>query len=144
MKTCTFFGHADTPSSIIGTLEDTIVELINVHSVTRFYVGNHGNFDTLVAQTLCRLKKQYPHIQYAVVLAYLPSCALPYPTVFPEGIESVPPRFAIVRRNEWMLKRSDFVITYVHGTVGGSARFKKLAERQRKTVINLYDPKPTP
>ena len=29
-------------------------------------------------------------------------------TLLPEGIENVPPRFAISWRNKWMLERSDY------------------------------------
>ena len=35
-------------------------------------------------------------------------------TMFPEGLELVHPRYAIERRNGWMLKRSDYFVTYVH------------------------------
>ena len=35
-------------------------------------------------------------------------------TMFPEGLELVHPRYAIERRNGWMLERSDYFVTYVH------------------------------
>lgn len=58
-------------------------------------------------------------------------------TMLPEGIESVHPRFAISWRNKWMLKQSDFVVTYITHTWGGAAQFAEKAKRQKKTVINL-------
>ena len=58
-------------------------------------------------------------------------------TMFPEGIETVHPRFAISWRNKWMIKQSDYVVTYVTHSWGGAAQFAELAERQRKTVINV-------
>ena len=57
--------------------------------------------------------------------------------MLPEGIEAVPPRFAIVWRNKWMLRQSDYVVTYVTHSWGGAAQFASLAERQKKTVIHL-------
>ena len=55
----------------------------------------------------------------------------------PEGLELVHPRYAIERRNRWMLERSDYVVTYVHHGWGGAAKFAALAERQGKRMIRL-------
>lgn len=57
--------------------------------------------------------------------------------MLPEGIETVHPRFAISWRNKWMLKQSGYVVTYIIHSWGGAAQFAELAERQKKTVINL-------
>ena len=57
--------------------------------------------------------------------------------MFPEGLEFAPPRFAISRRNEWMLKRADYVVTYVTHGWGGAAQFAEKAKRQGKAVIDL-------
>ena len=55
------------------------------------------------------------------------------------GHRSVPKRFAIIFRNKWMIKQSDYVITYVtEQLASGTAKFKELAERQGKNIINLY------
>ena len=80
-----------------------------------FYVGNQGQFDTIVRGVLRELKKEYPQINYAVVLAYIPGKQNEYDdsdTMLPEGIESVHPRYAISWRNNWMLRQSDYVVTY--------------------------------
>ena len=47
------------------------------------------------------------------------------------------PKFAIDRRNRWMLKRSDVVVVFVNKNYGGAAKFEAIAKRQGKTVINL-------
>ena len=60
-------------------------------------------------------------------------------TILPEGIETVPPRFAISYRNKWMIEQSDYVITYVIHSWGGAAQFKELAEKKGKTVIELLN-----
>jgi len=99
----------------------------------------------MVKRLLVEFKKTYP-INYAVVLAYFPSqpeqakgenfCD----TILPDGIENVPRRFSINYRNRWMIERSDYVITYVQCSVGGASKFKQLAERKKKIVINLAEP----
>ena len=140
--TVTFFGHKDTPKEIEPTLRTTLVDLIENHGATEFYVGNNGNFDTMVRRQLENLSQTYP-ITYNVVLAYLPTKKSEYDdytnTIYPEGIETVHKRFAISYRNKWMVEQSDIVITYVARTYGGAWQFKTMAERQGKTVIELSE-----
>ena len=139
---CTFFGHKDTPKEIEPTLRSTLIDLIENKNVTVFYVGNNGNFDTMVRRQLEALSQTYP-ITYSVVLAYLPTKKSEYDkladTILPEGIETVPKRFAISYRNKWMIQQSDIVLTYVTHTYGGAWQFKAMAERQGKTVIELSE-----
>ena len=141
--TCTFFGHRDANQEIEPKLRETIIDLIENKNVSNFYVGNNGNFDYLVRKNLKSLKVDYPHIDYAVVLAYMPSEKKEFDltdysdSIFPDGLESVPPRFAISKRNEWMIKNSDYVVTYVKYIVGGAAKFKELSQAKEKTVIEI-------
>ena len=138
--TVTFFGHKDTPKNIEPTLRTTLIDLIENKNVTVFYVGNNGNFDTMVRRQLENLSQTYP-ITYNVVLAYLPTKKSEYDdytnTILPEGIETIPKRFAISWRNKWMIQQSDMVVTYVTHGFGGAAQFKEMAEKQGKTVIEL-------
>ena len=140
--TVTFFGHKDTPKEIEPTLRATLIDLIENHGATEFYVGNNGNFDTMVRRQLEDLSQTYP-ITYNVVLAYLPTKKSEYDdytnTIYPEGIETIPKRFAISYRNKWMVEQSDIVITYVARTYGGAWQFKVIAQRQGKMVIELSE-----
>lgn len=140
--TCTFFGHRYVQKEIEPMLRSTLVDLIENHDCRLFYVGNLGGFDAMVTRVLRELSDRYP-IRAYTVLAYLPvgengaSDEL-LPTILPEGIETVPRRFAISFRNRWMIEQSDFVITHVTNHIAsGAAQFKALAEKQEKTVINL-------
>lgn len=142
MKTCTFFGHRECPDSIAISLHEVLLHLIVSEGVELFYVGNQGKFDALVHRQLKNLALQFPNLRYAVVLAYLPTKqqGMNFPdTMFPEGLESVHPRFAIDWRNRWMLAQSDVVVTYVTHTWGGAARYVQQAYRQGKTVVNLAE-----
>lgn len=139
--TCTFFGHSDCPDGIKPILKEKLNELILKNGVNKFYVGNNGHFDYIARTTLAELKNEYPQIEFYVVLAYLENRKDDFgdyaDTVFPEGIESIPYRFAICYRNEWMINRSDYVITYVRHPSGGAAKYREIAERRKKTVIDL-------
>ena len=140
MAVCTFFGHRDCIGLSKQRLEEAIEDLILNHDVDLFYVGNEGLFDALVHWVLFAMKKKYPHIHYAVVLAYPPKNrpGEDYSgTLLPEGIEEIHPKYAIVWRNRWMLQRADCVITYVTHSWGGAAWFAEEAKRQSKRIINL-------
>ena len=58
-------------------------------------------------------------------------------TLYPR-LESVPRRFAISRRNEWMVQESDAVVAYVTHGWGGAAKTLEHARRKKKNVL-LYD-----
>ena len=135
-QTVTFFGHRDTQKEIEPTLRLTLIDLIENKNATEFYVGNHGNFDAMVRRQLEDFSKTYP-IKYYVVLAYMPgkNDKPDEHSILPEGIESVPRRFAINYRNKWMLTKSDVVVTYVTRPVGGAWELKQMAERQNKYVV---------
>ena len=143
MSACTFFGHRDCPSSIKAKLRDTLIDLIENHAVDMFYVGQQGAFDGIVRSVLKEVVSLYPHIRYAVVLERLPQKRDEFDTrdysdtLLPEGIETVHPRFAISWRNKWMLKQSDYVVTYITHSWGGAAQFAEQSMRQKKHVISL-------
>ena len=132
MPACTFFGHSQCPD-LRSELRDAVMRLAD-DGVDMFYVGDNGRFDAQVRSVLSELG-----LRYGVVLAYLPKGAGADfgDTMFPEGLELIHPRYAIERRNRWMLERSDYVVTYVHHGWGGAAKFAALAERQGKRMIRL-------
>ena len=142
---CTFFGHKDTPEKIQPILRGILIDLIENKDAHLFYVGNHGKFDNMVQRNLKLLKDRYKHIGYAVVLAYMPGEKDNYnkqdytDTIYPDGLESTPPKYAIVKRNKWMIDNSDYVVTYVKYNIGGAAKCKKLAEKKGLPVLNLAD-----
>ena len=114
MSACTFFGHEDCPDSVRKQLRTAVLALAG-QGVLDFYVGCNGNFDRLARSVLKELSSQFSGLRYCIVLAYLDKNAADlheqsYPTLFPEGIEKVPPRYAISWRNKWMLSRAEYVI----------------------------------
>lgn len=143
MSACTFFGHRDCPSSIKPQLRKVLIDLIENYAVDIFYVGQQGAFDAIVCSVLRNLVSEYPHIRYAVVLERMPPNRDSLDTrdysdtMLPEGIESVHPRYAISWRNNWMLNRSDYVVTYITHFWGGAAQFAEKAARMNRYIINI-------
>ena len=143
MLACTFFGHSDCPETIKPNLRAVLIDLIVNQNVEMFYVGNQGRFDAIVRNVLRDLKMDYPSINYAVVLAYMPGKQSEYDdysdTMLPEGIETVHPRYAISWRNNWMLKKSDYVVTYITRAWGGAVRYANQATTQKKLIVSLAE-----
>jgi len=141
MPVCTFWGHGDCPDSVRPQIKEAVLTLIE-HGVHDFFVGCNGNFDRLVRSVLMELSLQQKNLRYDVVLAYLDKNASllyeqGYPTIFPEGIEKIPPRYAISWRNSWMLSKADYAICYVKYTWGGAAQFRKKAIKKGLKIIDL-------
>lgn len=135
--TCTFFGNRDA-SGVCAILREILIDLIENRKVDPFLVGNNGRFDHMVIKELTVLQQRYAHIHWSVVLAYMPHQKnAMFPTIYPEGMEMVPRKYAIARRNEWMIKQADFVVAYTRYTTGGAAKYRALAEKKGKTVIDL-------
>ena len=94
-----------------------------------------------VHSKLKRSKQEYPQFNYAVVLAYMPGKKTEYDdysdTMLPEGIEAVHPHYAISWRNNWMLRRSEYVIACITHSCGGAEQCVRKAGKQNKKVINI-------
>ena len=138
---CTFFGHSECFGLNKKLLKNTIEKLIN-EGVDKFYVGNQGTFDSTVLECLIDIQKLYSHIEISVVLAYLPNniskTNLPLKfCIYPEGIEIGPHKFAIHRRNNWMIEQSDFCICFIEHTWGGAYKYSCKAKSRGLTVINI-------
>lgn len=140
-STVCFFGHSEVIHNIRPKLTEIIENLITEEKVTVFYVGNQGQFDSMVYSVLKELKTKYPQIRYTVVLAYMPDEHIKEvygeDTLYPEGLETVPKKFAINKRNEWMILNSDISVCYVYKTTGGAAKFKGKAEKKGLRIISL-------
>ena len=141
MGICTFFGHRDCPDTVLPALREAVEEAILQDGIDTFYVGHEGAFDLLAAKVLLEMVEKYPNIRFFVVLAYLPRTPLEGDlqgrTILADGVEDVPRRFAILRRNEWMLERADAVVAFVTRSFGGAASFLQKAAREHKKIYNL-------
>ena len=142
MKTVTFCGHGNLSYAeterIRIRLKDEIETLI-LKGATEFLLGGYGDFDRLCAQTVSVLQRSYPYIHTVLVVPYLNR---EYNTDFYDcteypPIEAVPPRYAIVKRNEYMIDRADAVIAYVIYTFGGAWTTLEYARKRGKEFIKV-------
>lgn len=138
---CIFFGHSECYGLDSKVLQKATKELVE-KGVDTFYVGHQGHFDSMVFSALLELEKIYPNISISVVLAYLPTQKSGYDpyygySIYPDGLEVGLPRFAIERRNEWMIERSDYCLCYINHSWGGAYKFAKHAKNKGIITINL-------
>ena len=140
--TVTFCGHSDCYENdeIRQRLYKTVeTEILN--GADLFYLGGYGHFDSMAARVVWELKKKYPHIQSVLVLAYLNrEVDMKYydGTTYPP-LENTPLRYAISKRNEWLVEQADTVIAYVDHGWGGAAQTLRFAKRKHKTIINIAE-----
>lgn len=141
---CTFFGHRDVGMVIFDKIKQEIENLIINNQVTEFLIGNNGGFDLICKRAILELKEKHDNINLILVLAYMPNEKTVIDnkfdsSIYPEGLESVPRKFAIVHRNRWMVSQSDFVICSINRSYGGAYTAFNYAKTKKKIVINIVD-----
>ena len=141
MAVCTFFGHSECYGLDVAMLRHALEELVK-QGITEFVVGNHGQFDAMVFSCLQELSNDYPDISYSVALAYLPTHKQDYDryhgrSFYPEGVEIGPAKFAIERRNRYLISVSDVCLCFIDRTFGGAYKFARMAKKRGLRMINL-------
>lgn len=139
--TCTFFGHKNAPYSIKSFLEQEIILLIK-KGVDTFLVGNNGNFDLMVQGVVEKIALSNKSIKYSIVLSRIDESAISgnqSATIFPEGFERYPKRFAISKRNDWLISNSSYAIVYVQDKYSNSYKWAQKAIKKNLKTINLFD-----
>lgn len=134
----TFCGHKDVydAEAVEHWLRQVCSDLI-AQGADEFLCGGYGRFDYLSATVLRDLKQQHPTIRLILVLPYLNSTILTDgydETIYPP-LESVPKKFAISRRNEWMVLESDIIVAYILRDFGGAAKTLQYARRKKKKIV---------
>ena len=138
--TVTFCGHRNVPDqeNINAWLSKTVEELIE-EGADCFLLGGYGQFDRLAAAVVREQKERHPAIRSVLVLPYLDrkyDVSLYDESIYPP-LETVPVRFAILRRNECMIDMADCVIAFVTHDFGGAYTSLCYAQRKHKRII-LY------
>ena len=152
MKSCCFTGHREIPyqeqEMISARLEEEVRRLIGMGFVT-FHAGGALGFDTLAAQCVLKLKKEFPKIrlcidvphkgqerkwsmenikQYQEILLFADEVNILSESYF---------RGCMHVRNRYMVDHSDCVIAYVRKESGGSAYTMAYAEKKGVEIIRI-------
>ena len=105
-KTCFFIGNRHAPSDIKGQLIKVVEQHITEYGVDTFTVGHYGEFDHIVQSVLRELKKHHESIKLYLLTPYALTQKKDIPegfngSFYPEGLETVPMRYAIVQANKF-------------------------------------------
>lgn len=141
-KRCFLIGHHDAPESIYPALQREIERHISELGVTEFIVGHYGNFDRMAARALGEAKQTHPEISLWLLLPYHPAekkVEVPEGfdgSFYPEGMEKVPRRVAIVKANQYMVDHIDYIIAYVNHCASNTQKLLRYASTKR-ALVNL-------
>lgn len=160
-KICSFFGHRDIKPNqkayynkeegeLQQTLEQTIVDLIENHSINEFYSSGLGTFDNMCASIVFKLQQndKYSHIKSTRILHKMPKTNTVTPnhnvnyheTMLCDNAENVFAQGQIQNCNRYMVRVSDIVLVAIErSAISNSYKIYKYAKNQKKIVINLLD-----
>ena len=149
--TISFAGHSflSSKDKLVEMVKEEIRKLVVEVDCITCYLGGYGDFDEICARACRELKQEYGGVEIVYVTPYISlseqakikemqSCGLCDTSIYPP-IENVPLRFAISKRNEWMMANADLIIAYVNRSYGGAYKSLQVAKRKKKKIINIYD-----
>lgn len=146
-----FSGHSEIPLG--NTIKEIVKEQIRNHipdgELVTCYLGGYGDFDKICACACRELKEDFARIELVYITPYMSlseqvkikemqNYGFFDASIYPP-IEAVPPKFAILKRNEWMMTNADLVIAYVNRGYGGAYKSLQVAKRRKKKIINICD-----
>lgn len=138
-KRCFLIGHHDAPESIYPALQREIERHITELGVTEFIVGHYGNFDRMAARALVEEKQVHPEISLWLLLPYHPAkqkVEIPEGfdgSFYPEGMEKVPRRLAIVKANRYAVEQVKYLIAYRRYAAGNVSKLIDYTQIRKKT-----------
>jgi len=143
----TFCGHSD----YLSKPEDKerllkLIEKVAFGTQVEFYLGGYGNFDSFALKCAKKYKEKHKNTKLVFITPYLDKwlnvrediLKNEYDEIIYPEIENVPKRFAILKRNEWMIDQANYVFAYVKTHYGGAYKTLLYAHKQKKPYTNLY------
>ena len=143
----TFCGHSNYSS----TLEDKeqllkLFEIVACNKQVNFYLGGYGGFDSFALECAKKYKQCHKGTKLIFITPYLDKwlknrkdiLEKNYDEIIYPSLELVPQKFAIIKRNEWMIDKADYLFAYVKTHYGGAYKTLLYAHKHKKSYINLY------
>ncbi len=152
-KVCCFIGHRDIEETekLTERLRHIIENLILKERVATFLFGSKSAFNDLCYETVSDIKEKHPFVKRVFVRAEYPEINDSYlaylhkfyeETYYPQVLLGSG-RAAYIKRNQEMIKISDFCVFYYNeeyspkGRKSGTKIAFNYAKSQNKIVINL-------
>ena len=144
----TFCGHGsiNIDQNAAGKIKEFLITKIRQYPNTKFYLGGYGGFDSLIFSILRKIKKDFPNIELVFISPYLDSSYSKLQIaneIYAEDVSTeiapMTKKFAILKRNEWMVDTCDLLIAYVKYSWGGARKTLEYAIRKKKPYINFAE-----
>lgn len=144
----TFCGHSILSNIDVEMIKTSIKDIVKnfyQKEPITFYLGGYGDFDNIAKAACLGFKKEHPNCSLIFITPYIEEdylkskdiTNLGYDEIMYPHLEEVPKRFAIVKRNEWMIDNSDLLIAYIDYSIGGAYKTFEYAQKQKINTINL-------
>ena len=143
--TVTFCGHSDfVPSTAMEARLLSVLASQIGDSPAELLLGGYGNFDRFAFRCGKIFQQTHPSVSLIYVTPYMvterqTSVGAEYDGIVYPPLENVPPRYAILHRNRYMVERADLVIACITRSRGGAYQTYLHARRKGKAMINLAD-----
>lgn len=122
MKSCSFFGHRNTPKTpkLCDKIRCTVLNLIVNDNVDTFLFGSASSFDRLCLEVVTQIKTEYPKIKLIYYRSHYANISESYKdyllksyddTLMPDRVENAG-RASYVERNQAMIDASDICVFY--------------------------------
>lgn len=138
-----FCGHSDYIQNTQD--EEIILNILEMEvgdAPCEIFLGGYGNFDDFAFRCAKKFKQSHPKAKSVLITPYLKKGKNAYEkadfdSIIYPSLEHVPPRYAISRRNRWMIEQTDIVICCVSHSYGGAYTMYLDAKRNAKKIYNL-------
>lgn len=132
---CFLFGSSAAPESCCDSILKAVENCYFQHGIRTFVVGRYGNFDRIAAHALTLLQARHTDINLLQLVPYHPSVRPVEPhqgfhTYYPDGQETVIPRFAIAIANDKMIRECAVAVCYPHGVTNSRKMYEKVLKRK--------------
>lgn len=146
----TFFGHSNYSINLNDEINLlNLIEKLAKGQQVDFYFGGYGNFDAFALKCAKSYKLKHENTKLIFVTPYLDKWLRQrkdiinrtYDTIIYPELEKVPPKFTILKRNEWMVDNADYIFFYVRTHYGGAYKTLLYANKHKRPYTNLYTDK---
>ena len=127
----TFCGHGNISlnQNEIEKNKDFLIEIIKQFPDSEFFLGGYGYFDRLVFSLLKKIKRDFPCFKLIFISPYpdrsynkLKTATELYDETIYPPLETIPKKYAILKRNKWMVDNCDLLVAYVKYSWGGAEK----------------------
>ena len=144
----TFCGHSQYTET--DRDKQLVLDLLNQFigdKPAKLYLGGYGAFDAFAKRCGKEYQQTHPKTKLIFVTPYitvgyqnnhLNQLKEQYDEILYPGLEKTPAKFAILKRNQWMIDQADCVIAYIAYSTGGAYKTYQYAQRKRKLIFNIH------